>query len=261
MLMGIHRAQVRIRRGTARRGRASRARRHRYSMRVAIGVPTSMVRPTVQSLSCDLRTTSGSTARASPPAAVSGNAIRNVTTISARRLPASSRTFSASTLTSKESGSARREVRMSTSMDVQPPIAASSSSVGVKSGPSPVPKKISRPRSPGQPVGQPRGEQHVTRIGAYGDRQVDGAEQGNLRCDRLPGPDELREVGEEEYRDLRVEQLDDQPAAVGSPEPAPGGAGTSLIPALGLLRVLAPGPDAKQDEVRRAAVTQHGQRD
>ena len=36
---------------------------------------------------------------------------------------------------------------MSTSMDVQPPIAASSSSVGVKSGPSPVPKAIWPPRS------------------------------------------------------------------------------------------------------------------
>jgi hypothetical protein len=47
---------------------------------------------------------------------------------------------------SGEHGSARREVRMSTSVEVQPPMAASSSSTGVKSA-SLVPMSIRPPRS------------------------------------------------------------------------------------------------------------------
>src|ERR1017187_3291867 len=50
-------------------------------------------------------------------------------------------------MTSNVSGSERREVRMSTSTAVQPPIAASSSSTGVKSAPSPVPMLSWPPRS------------------------------------------------------------------------------------------------------------------
>ena len=48
----------------------------------------------------------------------------------ARWFPSASRTFSAATVTVNDSGSARRDVRMSTWTEVQPPIAASSSSVG-----------------------------------------------------------------------------------------------------------------------------------
>jgi hypothetical protein len=60
--------------------------------------------------------------------------------------PSSSRTLFASTLTSNESGSARRDVTASTSMAVHPPIAASSSSVGLKSTSSPVPVTSRPPR-------------------------------------------------------------------------------------------------------------------
>jgi len=111
------------------------------------GVPSSTVRLTEHSRSCDLRTASGRMARALSPASPSGNLTRNVTTRSVRWLPSPSRTFSPSTVTSNESGSARREVRMSTSTAVQPPIAASSRSTGVNSVPCPVPMVIWPPRS------------------------------------------------------------------------------------------------------------------
>ena len=108
-----------------------------YSIRSAMGVPSSTVRDTVHSRSCDFRTASGSSSLALSPSSPSGNLIRKVTTMSVRRLPASSRTLSASTRISNFSGSARRDVRMSTSTAVQPPIAVSSRSTAVKSVPSP----------------------------------------------------------------------------------------------------------------------------
>src|SRR5579875_58344 len=109
-----------------------------YSILVATGVPGSTVRLTVHSRSCDRRTAPGSSARAASPCSPSGNLTWKVTTIPARWLPASSRTFSAPTRTSNAPGSARREVRMSTSGAVQPPIPASSRSTGVKSVPMPI---------------------------------------------------------------------------------------------------------------------------
>jgi hypothetical protein len=109
-----------------------------YSILV-MGVPVSTVRPTVHSRSCDFLTTSGKMARAWSPSTPPGNAIRKVTTMPASRLPAASPTLSASARTWKPSGSARREARMSTSIAVHPAIAASSSSVGVKSASLPVP--------------------------------------------------------------------------------------------------------------------------
>ena len=54
---------------------------------------------------------------------------------------------SPATSMANESGWARRDVKMSTSMPVQPPIAARSSSVGVNSASSPVPNEIRPPRS------------------------------------------------------------------------------------------------------------------
>ena len=84
----------------------------------------------------------GRIALASSPCGPAGNATRNVTTMSVSRLPSASLISSASTATSNASGSARREVRMSMSIAVQPPTAASSS-VGVNSVPPPVPNVIS----------------------------------------------------------------------------------------------------------------------
>ena len=75
-----------------------------------------------------------------------GNVTWNVTVMSVRRLPSSSRIFSAPTSTLNDDDWARREVRMSTSIAVHPPIAASSSSVGVKSASSPVPNDTLPPR-------------------------------------------------------------------------------------------------------------------
>src|SRR6516162_5075461 len=118
-----------------------------HSIRVAMGMPSSTVRVTVHSRSCDFFTASGRIALAASPASPSGNETRNVTSRSVRWLPPSSRTFSASTRTSNTSGSARREVRRSTSIDVQPPIAASSNSTGVKSVPAPAPTVIWPPWS------------------------------------------------------------------------------------------------------------------
>src|SRR4029077_17458308 len=118
-----------------------------YSIRSAIGVPSSTVRVTVHSRSCDFRTASGSSALALSPSSPSGNRVRKVTSMSVRRLPASSRTLSASTRISNFSGSARRDVRMSISTAVQPPIAVSRRSTGVKSVPSPLPILIWPPRS------------------------------------------------------------------------------------------------------------------
>src|SRR5256885_1004949 len=89
-----------------------------------MGVPSSTVRLTVHSRSCDFCTASGSSARALSPCSPSGNLIRKVTTMSVRWLPASSRTLFASTAISNMSGSARRDVRTSTSAAVQPPIPA-----------------------------------------------------------------------------------------------------------------------------------------
>src|SRR5580704_6485934 len=110
-------------------------------------MPSSMVRLTVQSWSCDRRTASGSTARAASPPSPGGNTTRKVTSMAARWLPPESRTLSAPTSTPNASGSARREVRMSTSIAVHPPSAARSSSEGVKSASSPVPMAIRPPRS------------------------------------------------------------------------------------------------------------------
>lgn len=112
-----------------------------------MGVPSSTVRLTVHSRSCDFCTASGSSARALSPCSPSGNLIRKVTTISVRWLPASSRTLFASTAISNESGSARRDVKRSTSAAVQPPIPARSRSTGVKSVPPPEPMVIWPPRS------------------------------------------------------------------------------------------------------------------
>ena len=92
--------------------------RRGYSIRSAMGVPSSTVRDTVHSRSCDFRTASGSSALALSPCSPPGNLIRKVTMMSVRRLPPSSRTLSASTTISNFSGSARREVRMSTSTAV-----------------------------------------------------------------------------------------------------------------------------------------------
>ena len=108
-----------------------------YSIRSAMGVPSSTVRDTVHSRSCDFRTASGSNSLALSPSSPSGNLIRKVTTMSVRRLPASSRTLSALTRISNLSGSARRDVRMSTSTAAQAPIAVSSRSTAVKSVPAP----------------------------------------------------------------------------------------------------------------------------
>ncbi len=47
-------------------------------------MPSSMVRLTVQSWSCDRRTASGSTARAASPPSPGGNTTRKVTSIPAR---------------------------------------------------------------------------------------------------------------------------------------------------------------------------------
>ena len=58
-----------------------------------------------------------------------------------------SRIFSAATSTVNAAGSARRDVRMSTSIDVHAPIAASSSSTGVNSPSDPVPTEIVVPCS------------------------------------------------------------------------------------------------------------------
>ncbi len=63
---------------------AGRADRPGYSIRGVIGVASSTVRPTVHRRSCDRRTASGSTARASSPAAPAGNVIRYVTCTLAR---------------------------------------------------------------------------------------------------------------------------------------------------------------------------------
>src|SRR5579875_3763255 len=63
------------------------------------------------------------------------------------RLPWSSRTLSAPASTVNSVGSARREVTTSTSTPVQAPIAASSSSTGVKSAQSPVPVVSWPPRT------------------------------------------------------------------------------------------------------------------
>src|SRR5262249_23970505 len=75
------------------------------------------------------------------------------------------------------------------------------------------------------------------------------------------GPDELRKVGQEEYSHLGVEKLDDQPARVSTPIPAPGGAVVNFGIRPRTVPALTPGPDPQQDEVRRAAVAQHGQRE
>src|SRR5580693_131098 len=92
---------------------------------------------------------SGRTARALSPSSPSGNLTRNVTLMSVSRLPLSSLIFSAPAVTSKDSGSARRDVTMSTSTAVQPAIAASSSSTGVKSvsAVDPVPIVMCPPRT------------------------------------------------------------------------------------------------------------------
>ena len=67
--------------------------------------------------------------------------------MSCSRLPSRSRTFSAPTSMVNSAGSARRDVRMSTSMAVHAPIAASSSSTGVNSPSDPVPTEIVPPVS------------------------------------------------------------------------------------------------------------------
>ena len=71
----------------------------------------------------------------------------NVTAMSVSRLPSASRIFSAPTSTVNAVGSARRDVRMSTSTAVHAPIAASMSSTGVNSPSDPVPTGIVPPRS------------------------------------------------------------------------------------------------------------------
>src|SRR5262245_12409712 len=115
-------------------------------IRVAIGVPSSTVLPTVHHRSCDLRTASGSSARALSPASPLGKASSNVTSMPVSRLPVSSRTLVASTRTSNASGSARRDVTVSTSIAVHAPIAPRSSSVGLKSLSPPTPTVIFPPR-------------------------------------------------------------------------------------------------------------------
>ena len=127
-----------------RRGSAASVRVTRWSS--LIGVPSSTVRPTVHSWSCERCTACGSTSRAASPAAPSANVTWNVTSMSVRWLPSSSRTLSAPSSTWNEAGSARRDVRMSTSIAVHPPIAASSNSVGVKSASSPLPNDTVPPR-------------------------------------------------------------------------------------------------------------------
>ena len=67
--------------------------------------------------------------------------------MSCSRLPRWSRTFSAPTSMVNSVGSARRDVRRSTSIAVHAPIAASSSSTGVNSPSDPVPTEIVPPVS------------------------------------------------------------------------------------------------------------------
>src|SRR5579859_3715263 len=85
-------------------------------------------------------------ALASSPWPPAGKVIWKTTWISVSRLPPVSRALFASARTWNRSGSDRREVRMSTSIAVHPPMAASSNSVGVNSVPLLVPNVSWPPR-------------------------------------------------------------------------------------------------------------------
>src|SRR5690606_17066012 len=106
---------------------------------VVTGVPVSTVRLTVHRRSWEVLTARGRTVRARSAPSPSGKVTVKATVRSVMRLPRWSLILSPDTVTVNVSGSLRRPVAASTSAAVQPPIAASRSSTGVKavSGPSP----------------------------------------------------------------------------------------------------------------------------
>jgi hypothetical protein len=61
------------------------------------------------------------------------------------------------------------------------------------------------------------GEQHIQAVAGERDQQVDGTERQHLRCDCAIGAKELRKVGEEEERNLRVQQLRNEPLGESAP--------------------------------------------
>src|SRR5690606_33628415 len=96
------------------------------------GVGSRTVRDTVHSRSRERSTAPGRRSRAASPPSPCGKVTDTVTVTGPRWLPCSSRTFRAAAETSKASGSASREVSMSTSMPEHPATAASRSSTGEK---------------------------------------------------------------------------------------------------------------------------------
>src|SRR6185436_4588099 len=84
--------------------------------RASTGVPSSTVRVTVQSRSCDLRIAISNTSAAARPPSLSGNSTSKSTSISVRWLPCSSLVLWAEQLTLKRLGSDRLTVMASTSI-------------------------------------------------------------------------------------------------------------------------------------------------